>query len=320
MIFLFSLVAFSLFHLTTGSFEPYQLNGGSFTVYSSIQLHYLFLLVSQKIARLFLLTVCTMYPTLQFRSVISIGLISAVAGRNFAIVASDSRMIGEGGYLLESRNYISNRLWSVDDDTLMADIEEDLRSACQDSEDVIQIDVEDRPVSILIGSAGCAADSCELKSKFRADFRAAKYFGHIRSDPDMVATMLSSTLYKKRFFPYYAFCVVAGLDQTAIDDGKCYGKVYVYDAIGSYERVAVAAVGTGRELLQPILDRLFVATSDSQQVDGTAQESIQTLCKAYRSVSEREIGVGDKLVIHLSEVNVNNEVSRRVFVVPLKQH
>jgi hypothetical protein len=33
--------------------------------------------------------------------------------------------------------------------------------------------------------------------------------------------------------------------------------VYVYDAIGSYEKVAVACAGTGRELLQPILDRSF---------------------------------------------------------------
>jgi 20S proteasome subunit beta 6 len=280
-VFLFSVVALSWFQLVTSSFEPYQLNGG---------------------------------------------LVSAVAGRNFAIIASDTRMIGEGGYVLESRNHISNRLWSVDDDMLMVEIEDSLRST-PDSVEVREIDLEDTPSSlasapILIGSSGCSTDCCQLQRNIRADFRAASYFGHIsRSNPDMVANMLSSTLYERRGFPYYAFCVVAGLDQTTkSSSGNYCGKVYVYDAIGSYERVAVAATGTGRELLQPILDRMFEATSSKDQVDGTANEAVEILCKAYRSVSEREIGVGDKLVIHVSEINSNDEVSRRVFVVPLKQH
>lgn len=72
------------------------------------------------------------------------GLVSAVAGRNFAIIASDTRMIGEGGYVLESRNHISNRLWSVDDDMLMVEIEDSLRST-PDSVEVREIDLEDTP-------------------------------------------------------------------------------------------------------------------------------------------------------------------------------
>lgn len=255
------------------------------------------------------------------------GLVSAVAGRNFAIVASDTRMIGEGGYVIESRNHLSNRLWSVDDETLMADIEDSLRSS-PDSVEVREIDLEDATMAhapILIGSSGCSTDCCQLQRTIRADFRAASYFGQIsRSNPDQVANMLSQTLYERRGFPYYAFCVVSGLDhqesKSGGGGGEYCGKAYVYDAIGSYERVAVAAAGTGRELLQPILDRMFEATCDNRQVDGTANEAIETLCKAYRSVSEREIGVGDKLVLHVSEMKSNGEVSRRVFVVPLKQH
>jgi len=253
------------------------------------------------------------------------GLVSAVAGKNFCIAASDTRMIGEGGYVLESRNHLSNRLWSVDDDTLMVDIEDSLRSG-PDSVEVREIDLEDTTVSyapIFIGSSGCSTDCCQLQRTVRADFRAASYFGQIsRSDPDQVANMLSQTLYERRGFPYYAFCVVSGLDYQGRKGGggDCCGKAYVYDAIGSYERVAVAAAGTGRELLQPILDRMFEARSDNRQVDGTANEAVETLCKAYRSVSEREIGVGDKLVLHVSEMKTNGKVSRRVLVVPLKQH
>eukprot|EP00536_Pseudo-nitzschia_multiseries_P011011 jgi/Psemu1/204711/e_gw1.355.59.1 len=239
------------------------------------------------------------------------GLVSAVAGKNFAIIASDTRMIGEGGYLLESRNHFSP----------------------EESEEVRVIDLEDTTLArapIWIGSSGCSTDCCQLQRTVRADIRAASYFGQIvRSEPDRVANMLSQTLYERRGFPYYAFCVVSGLDGTETDGGNdnnnnnnnniC-GKAYVYDAIGSYERVAVAAAGTGRELLQPILDRMFTATSDNREVDGTANEAVEILCKAYRSVSEREIGVGDKLVLHVSEMKSNGKVCRRVFVVPLKEH
>jgi len=164
-----------------------------------------------------------------------------------------------------------------------------------------------------------------------------------------VATLLLHTLYSRRPFPYYAFCVVAGLDAAT---GS--GAVHVYDAIGSHERVGVACAGTpGREMLQPVLDRLFASPSPSPPRrrkkgpstregdgdgdgegggegdarhrlvrDGTAlaaagqragplslrppvathvacdaDEAVGLLVRAYRSVSEREIGTGDDLVV-----------------------
>ena len=84
--------------------------------------------------------------------------------------------------------------------------------------------------------------------------------------------------------------------------------------------MAVATGGTGRETLQPILDRLFESVSETKQVEGTADQAIQILCKAYRSVSEREIGVGDKLVLHVSEQTTDGDVDCRVIVLPLKEH
>lgn len=174
-----------------------------------------------------------------------------------------------------------------------------------------------------------------------------------------MATLLLHALYSRRPFPYYAFCVLAGLDPAT---GA--GRVHVYDAIGSGERVAVACAGApGREMLQPVLDRLFAAPSPSPQRgggdgdvrrrlvrDGTAlgaagqragsslplrppvgthvacgaDEAVMLLVKAYRSVSEREIGTGDDLVVCVLRSGAGSGgdggASVEVMRFPLKKH
>jgi 20S proteasome subunit beta 6 len=246
------------------------------------------------------------------------GLVSAVAGRNFAIIGADTRMIGEGAYLLESRNHLTNRLWGVTNDAIMPEIEDRLRAGAlvANAFDGILMPYCDN-VPIMVGSSGCTTDCCQLKKMIQADVRSSMHFGQIQDlVPGQVANLLSQTLYQRRTFPYYAFCVVSGLDRTS---GGC-GEVYVYDAIGSFEQVAVASAGTGREQLQPILDGLFQSTSSSKYVEGSAADAIEKLCKGYRAVAEREIGVGDNLVLHVSEIDAGGEVTCKVFVFPLKKH
>lgn len=176
------------------------------------------------------------------------GLISAVSGSTFYIVGTDTRMIGSGGYLLSSRNHLSSRLWSIDDSNLIDNLEESFRS--NPLENVISSPLEKTfevpHAPIMIGAAGCTADCVALKKMIRADRRAASHLGQIAEvvKPDQVASLVSQTLYSRRGFPYYAFCCVAGMS-----------GVFVFDAVGSYEQVAVATAGTGRETLQPILDR-----------------------------------------------------------------
>lgn len=139
--------------------------------------------------------------------------------------------------------------------------------------------------------------------------------------------LLSQILYSRRGFPYYSFCVTAGLNHNNE------GHVYVYDAIGSYEQVAVAATGSGRELLQPILDRKFrtiVADNTHRmqewgsipllQVDATKEDAISILLDGYRAVSEREISVGDTVVFCVLEKKEEGHVECQIWSAPLKKH
>ena len=220
----------------------------------------------------------------------------------------------------------------------------------------------------LVGSAGCASDCEQLKRTVRAEVAArggwARPHAAAAAQPaqpaptpaaSTVATLLLHALYSRRPFPYYAFCVLAGLDAAT---GA--GRVHVYDAIGSGERVAVACAGApGREMLQPVLDRLFAAPSPQRGGgdgdvrrrlvrDGTAlgaagqragsslplrppvgthvacgaDEAVMLLVKAYRSVSEREIGTGDDLVVCVlrSGAGSGDGASVEVMRFPLKKH
>lgn len=55
-------------------------------------------------------------------------------------------------------------------------------------------------------------------------------------------------LYQKRFFPFYTFNCLAGLDEQGN------GVVYGYDAIGSYDKLKYVVQGSGQELIVPVLD------------------------------------------------------------------
>lgn len=59
-------------------------------------------------------------------------------------------------------------------------------------------------------------------------------------------------MYGKRFFPFYTFNLLAGLDENGV------GRVYGYDAIGSYDTVSYGVQGSGQELIVATLDNQFM--------------------------------------------------------------
>ena len=69
--------------------------------------------------------------------------------------------------------------------------------------------------------------------------------------------LLWNTAYYKRFFPFYAFNILAGIDQNGN------GALYAYDAIGSYDKLMYAAVGSAGNLSVPVLDSYFDGHNNS---------------------------------------------------------
>lgn len=95
-------------------------------------------------------------------------------------------------------------------------------------------------------------------------------------------------LYYKRFFPYYTFNVLAGVD----DEGK--GAVYHYDAIGSYERVPYTTSGSGSSLVMSVLDCQIAKLNQTVPAPELGKNEVIELCKdVLSSVGERDIYTGD---------------------------
>jgi len=140
----------------------------------------------------------------------------------------------------------------------------------------------------VISSCGMKSDAITLHKMLKA--KIVMYEHNHRREPSVtaLAQMLSTMLYHKRFFPYYTFNILAGVD----DEGK--GAAYHYDAIGSFERVPYATSGSGSSLVMSVIDNKMMPTNKTAPPPKLDKAGVISLCKdALSSVGERDIFTGD---------------------------
>ena len=108
------------------------------------------------------------------------------------------------------------------------------------------------------------------------------------------AQLLSVTLYYRRFFPYYAFCMLAGLDENGV------GAVYGYDAVGSFKRDDYGAMGSGQNFVVPLLDNLVGHKNRlDKKVPLSLDEAISVVKTAFVVATERDIYTGDSVELKI---------------------
>jgi len=189
----------------------------------------------------------------------------AVAGDDYCVLAADTRM--SEGYSILTRD--SPKCVKLTDKT-------------------------------VLGSAGQQAERATLHKTLQERLRVYKYTHGTELSTPSIAQMLSNTLYGRRFFPFYTFNIVAGLDE----EGK--GAVYGYDAVGSYQRSVYIAEGSATSLLQPVLDNQVGCATGAKDgfatkptVKHTAEEMVDLIKDAFTSAGERDIYTGDFVDIYV---------------------
>jgi len=192
------------------------------------------------------------------------GTILAIAGEDFSIMASDTRLGQHGG--IYSREF--NRNNQVTD-------------AC------------------VVAQCGFQGDATTLLKNMKGKIRIYEHQHQEQPSAPAIAAMLSTMLYYRRFFPYYVYNLVAGLDE----EGK--GAVFSYDPVGSYDRDQMKCAGTAASLIQPFLDnqiqRQHIQNDEKPAL--TRERARQLAIDAFVSACERETNTGDGVRISIIDKN-----------------
>ncbi|SGZ13390.1 BQ5605_C028g10566 [Microbotryum silenes-dioicae] len=193
------------------------------------------------------------------------GTILAISSKDFAIVASDTRQ--SEGYNIQTRT--ARRCYQLTD-------------------------------QVVIATVGFQADASNLVKRIKQ--RLEWYYHTHGEKPSLpsIARLVQTMLYGKRFFPYYAWVILGGIDR----DGT--GAVYSFDPVGSYERESCRAAGAAQSLVQPFLDNLVYGKNQvrdpalpplakGERPAQPLETVLALVTDALTGAAEREIAVGDGL-------------------------
>uniref|UniRef100_A0A6B2LGY9 Proteasome subunit beta n=1 Tax=Arcella intermedia TaxID=1963864 RepID=A0A6B2LGY9_9EUKA len=182
------------------------------------------------------------------------GTTLAIAGKDFCVLASDTRL--SSGYSIHTRT--ASKITALTD-------------------------------KCVISTSGMQADQRTLHKLLESRMVSYKQTHRKTMSTTAVAQMLSNTLYYKRFFPYYTFNVLGGIDENGV------GCVFSYDAVGSFERTQYSSSGSGQGLIQPFLDSQVAKKNQTgvKFADLTEEEVVQFVKDTMMSAGERDIYTGD---------------------------
>ncbi|KAF6755904.1 proteasome subunit [Ephemerocybe angulata] len=193
------------------------------------------------------------------------GTILAIAGADFTVIAGDTRQ--SEGYSIQTR--YAPKVFKLTDKAVLA-------------------------------VNGFAADGNMFVKKVKQRLEWYKH-AHAKDMPiRSIARLIQTMLYARRFFPYYVYNILGGIEE----DGT--GAVYSFDPVGSYEREACRAAGAAQSLVQPFLDNQIYFKNQTP-APGTVfpqhlplETVLSIVIDSFTGATERHIEVGDGLEMYVT--------------------
>ena len=146
----------------------------------------------------------------------------------------------------------------------------------------------------VLASPGMQADAVALRKQLDVRLVQYEHTHQKQMTTNAVAQLLSQTLYRRRFFPYYTFNLCGGVDEN----GK--GMLFNYDAIGSMELYPYSCKGSGEALITPPLDnQVGFRTHPQDKKDLSIDEAVALVKDAFTVAGERDIYTGDQVEINI---------------------
>ena len=144
--------------------------------------------------------------------------------------------------------------------------------------------------TVFIATAGQVTDAQNLHKLLLA--RVVLYKHQHGSEPSLhaLSKLLCVTLYSRRFFPFYTFNLLCGIDE----DGQA--KVFGYDAIGSFDEMKSGVQGSGQQLSIAVLDNQMIGSNRTDKYEFSG-DPVQLIKDIFNSVAERDIHTGDHVLI-----------------------
>ncbi|PVF98515.1 putative PRE7-20S proteasome subunit [Serendipita vermifera] len=192
------------------------------------------------------------------------GTILAIAGQDFAVIAGDTRQ--SEGYNIQTR--YAPKVFRLTDKAVLA-------------------------------VNGFAADGNMFVQKVQQRLEWYQHAHNKEMPLRAIARLIQTMLYAKRFFPYYVYNILGGIEE----DGS--GAVYSFDPVGSYERETCRAAGAAQSLVQPFLDNQIYFKNQMPPLGGVhpqhlpLKEVLSLVIDSFTGATERHIEVGDGLEIYI---------------------
>mmetsp|Transcript_7641 Transcript_7641/g.10664 ORF Transcript_7641/g.10664 Transcript_7641/m.10664 type:complete len:247 (-) Transcript_7641:26-766(-) len=144
----------------------------------------------------------------------------------------------------------------------------------------------------VLCASGMYADFIALCKYMKAKIVMYEFDNGKKPSTESCAQLLGTTLYGKRFFPYYCFCAVTGI--TKEGKGVCYG----YDAIGSFQPAKSGAQGSASQFMTPAMDQIFDGYNNTKHEKINNPEKVRDVLRdCFNAAAERDIHTGDGVEI-----------------------